>query len=274
MGHNVKVVAIEGSPHRGNTSDRVERLGDVMRSLGAVEFEHIALREIDLKPCIGCFSCFVRGEDSCPLKDDRALLAGKLEDADAAVFATPVYSMHVSYLLKTFVDRFAYTFHRPRYFGKCAAGLAVTGGIGLKEALEYVKMFAGTWGFEYVGDLRYIDPPRGTELPRLMKEPDRTREMAGRILEVARENRPRRLTQADHLHFHAMRAVYSRMERYSPADYAYWKARGWLEPGARYFTTHARAGMMKSLYGRFVARMIGRAIDRQMNERDQDDVTD
>ena len=34
----MKVVAIQGSPHRGNTYDRVERLGEALSELGDVEF--------------------------------------------------------------------------------------------------------------------------------------------------------------------------------------------------------------------------------------------
>jgi len=44
----VKVVAIQGSPHRGNTHDRVERFARALTDLGDVEFEHVALKDIDL----------------------------------------------------------------------------------------------------------------------------------------------------------------------------------------------------------------------------------
>lgn len=60
-----------------------------------------------------------------------------------------------------------------------------------------------------------------------------------------------------------MRAVYSRMEKYSPADYMYWKENGWLNPKTRYFTDHAHAGLVKSIYPRFVAWMMNRALDKK-----------
>jgi len=259
----MKVVAIQGSPHKGNTHDRVEAFGRELVSLGDVEFEHIALKDADVRPCLGCFSCFVNGEDSCPLDDDLRGIAAKLIEADAAVFASPVYAMHVSYLFKRFVDRSAYTFHRPRYFGKYAVGLAVTGGIGLKEALEYIRMCAGTWGFEYVADLRYVDPPRGTKMGRFTDEPDRTARVARELHSLMATKPPRRVSKNDHLMFHAMRAVYERMEERSPADYGYWKERGWLDPRTRYFTEHARVGYLKSVYPRFVAWMIRRALRKR-----------
>lgn len=260
----MKVLALEGSPHRGNTHERVERFGRALGALGDVEFEHVALRDLHIEPCRGCFLCFEKGEDACPLRDDKAILDRKLDEADAVVFATPVYAMHVTYLLKRFVDRHAHTFHRPRYFGKYAVGMAVTGGVGLEEALKYVRMFAGAWGFEYLGDLRYIAPPVNSSLVALVSAKDRTEQMARLLQATLKARPPRRLSTSDHLHFHVMRAISRRLEDMSPVDYAYWKEKGWLEPGVRYFTAHARAGILKSLYPRLVAWIVGRSVDRRL----------
>jgi multimeric flavodoxin WrbA len=260
----MKVVAIEGSPHRGNTHARVQQFGDVLCTMGNIEFEHLPLRELEIRPCRGCFVCFLEGEESCPLNDDVATLRDKIEEADATVFATPVYSMHVSYLMKQFVDRFAYTFHRPRYFDKYAVGLAVSGGVGLKEALGYVEMFSGAWGFDYVSGLRYADPPRGSGFPRFAREKDRTREVARRVHYLLMNRPLRRLRRDDYMFFHIMRAVYNRMEPFSPTDYDYWKRMGWLEPGTRYFTPRVKTNALLSLYPRLVAWLMGRAIDRQL----------
>ena len=262
----MKVVAIQGSPHRGNTYERVERFGEALEALGDDAFEHVALKDVDIEPCRGCFLCFEWGEDACPLKDDKAEIERKLGEADGVVFATPVYSMHISYLLKRFVDRSAYTFQRPRYFGKFAVGLAVAAGVGLDEALNYIKMFASTWEFAYLGDLRYTDPPRNTKLPAFAEEEDRTDELAGKPHRAMKEKPPREVTLGDYMLFHCMRAVYARMESFSPADYAYWKERGWLEPGARYFTAHAKWSFLKSLYPRFVGWMLGRGVDKRISE--------
>lgn len=260
----MKVVAVQGSPHTGNTYARVEQFAEALRSLGDVTFEHIRLKDAKLEPCRGCFACFSHGEDACPLKDDREAIEHKMFHADAVVFASPVYAMHISSLLKRFVDRLAYTFHRPRYFGRYALGLCVTGGIGLKPALQYIRMFSGAWGFEHIGSLRYIDPPRHSAMPRLMKTKDRTRDMAGKLHELMRTKPARRLTSGDYLMFHMMRAVYKRMKPFAPVDHAYWQEQGWLASGARYFTEHARTGVLKSLYPRLAAWCMGRVIDKEL----------
>ena len=47
---------------------------------GQVMFTYLHLAELDLAPCRGCFQCFVRGEDACPLVDDRSRIAEALAD--------------------------------------------------------------------------------------------------------------------------------------------------------------------------------------------------
>lgn len=268
---SVKVIAIQSSPHKGNTYHRVEHFGEILQSLGDVTFEHIPLKDYDIKPCRGCFICFTRGEDMCPLNDDRSLIESRMKESNAVIFATPVYSMHISYLLKRFVDRIAYTFHRPRYFDSFAVGMGVTGGIGLNEALSYIRMFAGSWGFRYIGDLRYIDPPQNTDMIPLMNEPDRTEEIASKLVRAIRENPPRKLSKNDYLHFYAMREVYARAASFLPTDHAYWKNQGWLDPRATYFTKHVKGNMLKSLLPRFMAWMMGRKIETGIQKSDDSD---
>jgi hypothetical protein len=123
-------------------------------------------------------------------------------------------------------------------------------------------MFAGSWGFQYVGDLRYICPPRGTELRPFTSEPDRTDKVAADLVDLMRTRPPRRLRYNDYLHFHAMRAVYGRAEDFLPTDHAYWKEKGWLEPGADYFAANVRGNPVLSAAARAVAWMLGRKLDK------------
>jgi len=262
----MKVLAVQGSPHKGNTFERVERFGSIITSLGDVEFEHIALKDIEILPCKGCFLCFYKGIDACPLEDDKAELARKLDEADGVVFATPVYSMHVSYLLKTFMDRFAYNFHRPRYFGKYAVGLAVAGVSGLKETLSYIKMVSTSWGYDYLGDMGYIDTPTIMEAEAFLDFKDTTDQVARRLHHAVLTKPPMRPSIKDYMYFHFMRAAYSRMKDTVPVDYAYWKEKGWLDPGTDYFTSHIKGSPLKSLIPRVLAWFAGRQMDKKLGE--------
>jgi multimeric flavodoxin WrbA len=259
-----KVVAIMGSPHRGNSLEITQRIEASLHKLGEVEFEYIHLKDLDLRPCKGCFVCFVKGEERCPLKDDMALIRARIEEADGVIFVSPVYSMHVSYLMKTFIDRFAYNLHRPRYFGKYALVVAVTGNIGLKPTLKYLQDVAGGLGFDCVDQLGYLAAPKNTPLRTISTRKDRTDEVAAKFYRAMVEKRPKKLGLMDHLGFRLMQASYARLEEMSPTDYRHWKERGWLETETRYFYDNVQGNWFLDLIARFVGWMTGRQIDKAL----------
>lgn len=260
----MKIVAVMGSPHKGNTLEITRRVEKEMKQAGSVEFEYIHLKDVDLKPCKGCYVCFYRGEHLCPLKDDVEKIAGKMEEADGVIFVSPVYSMQVSYLFKLFVDRFAYMFHRPRYFGKYAMGIAAAGnpGLGVSATLKYIKLVAGQMGFEYVDQLGLAAPPKNTDLPRLGTKKERTAEAARKFYQAVKEKRPRKLTFGDYLWFRSVQAVFNTIGSRNPTDYEYYKERGWLDRQAKFFYSHVRGNAFKD----FLARMIGSMTGRQVRK--------
>ena len=262
----MKIVAIMGSPHKGNSLEITQRIEGKLAQYGDVEFDYVHLKDVELRPCKGCFVCFMKGEERCPVKDDKEMIAQKIEAADGVIFVSPVYSMHVSYLFKGFVDRFACTFHRPRYFGKYALTVAVAGNIGQKETLKYLNDMARAWGFDVVGELGYRAAPRHTTLRTLAHDKDRTDEVVETFHAAIAEQRPTRLTFRDHLAFRLMQASYARLETMSPTDYGYWKEQGWLEGDAVYFHDNVRRSLIKDWLARGAGWMTGRQIDRALAE--------
>jgi len=262
----MKIAAIMGSPHKGNSFKATERIEKKLTDYGDVEFEYILLKDMDIKPCRGCFTCFLKGEENCPLKDDKPLIDEKIERADGVIFASPVYAMHISYLMKQYIDRSAYIFHRPRYFGKHAIAVCTAGAVGTKEALSYLKIVASGWGFAYVDGLGYSMPPKEMNMPPLQNK-DRTDAVVDRFYRAMKEKLPARLSLMDHIGFHAMREVYSRMENHSPTDYAYWKAGGWFDKKTRYYTSHTKTGPFKGFAARVVSGFIARQIDKSMKRK-------
>jgi multimeric flavodoxin WrbA len=260
----IKILAIMGSPHRGNSLEITQRIEKKLVQLGDVDFEYVHLKDVDLRPCKGCFVCFVKGEDRCPLKDDMEVIRQKVEEADGVIFVTPVYSMHVSYLMKQFIDRFAYNLHRPRYFGKYALAVAVTGNIGLGPTLKYLTDVAGGLGFDCVDQLGYLAAPKNTPLRTIATRKDRTDEVVHRFYRAIVERRPRKLTFTDHLGFRLMQASYARLETMSPTDYRHWKERGWLEKETQYFHDNVKRNVFMDLIARFIGWMTGRQIDKAL----------
>jgi multimeric flavodoxin WrbA len=146
-----KVLALVGSGHRGGaTYTAARKLLDNLESYGDVQGEIVTLSDYDIRTCRGCKVCFNDGEERCPLKDDRDVLIRKMDDADGVVFASPNYSFQVSGLMKVFLDRIGFAFHRPRFHGKSATAIVVQGIAFGGRIRKYLEFVAGGLGFKVV----------------------------------------------------------------------------------------------------------------------------
>src|SRR5512146_1579212 len=99
-----KVIAFVGSAHKKITHKAVVQFLNNLQALGDVEYEIVTLSDYRLGFCRGCRVCFMRGEQFCPLKDDRDVLFDKIAASDGVIFATPNYSFQMSGLMKVFLD--------------------------------------------------------------------------------------------------------------------------------------------------------------------------
>ncbi len=143
----MKLAAICGSPHKGNT---FEILGMLAQAHPEVDFKILMLSELDLKDCFGCYSCIDNGEESCPHQDDRDVIIEAMEAADGVIFASPTYARTVSALMKKFVERTSFLAHRPIFFGKSAMALAPCAGFGADLTCKYLTEHFTQYGFNFV----------------------------------------------------------------------------------------------------------------------------
>lgn len=111
----MKTLAIISSFRKRNTYQVVKDIEAIHNSYYECEYEYLFLKDIDLKTCKGCHACLTRGEQYCPLKDDRDMLIEKIESADAVILASPNHTMNVNWLMKNYIDRLSYLMHRPRF---------------------------------------------------------------------------------------------------------------------------------------------------------------
>jgi len=229
-----KILVIMGSPRKGNTYRACEELRGVMEQELPVEFEYLWLKDADLRPCTGCLACFAYGEERCPRRDDAPRIGQKMQEADGVVFASPVYGMNVSGGMKTFIDRFSYIFHRPRFFDKRALLLTTAGLLGNEDVLNYLDLVARLWGFEVAGKAGTV-----TAAPLSQQQVAKNR---GAVARAAREfaaalDRPARKSPGlyDVIVIRGQRAAFAQLEEISPADYRYWKEKGWLDRRVNYF---------------------------------------
>lgn len=146
----MRCVVVHGSPRRGNTWDVLNIAKEEMKKHGEIEFIDIELRKENIPYCNGCFLCIYKGEDKCPHKEKISYIVNEIENADAVIVTSPVYSMQVSGLLKTFIDHMSYNFHRPKFFTKKALVITTTAGAGHTSSAKYIRDVLYYWGFNFV----------------------------------------------------------------------------------------------------------------------------
>jgi len=143
----MKILAICGSPRKGNG---YKALNEIRDEFPHIEYEILHLNDMNFKLCKGCYGCVVRGEEKCPLKDDRDMILEKMMEANGVIFASPVYSLMVSALMKNFFERFGYLAHRPQFFDKYALSMVTCSGYGAEDALNYMNKMISVFGFNQV----------------------------------------------------------------------------------------------------------------------------
>ncbi len=253
----MKVLAILGSPRRkGNTYHIIEKIRMHLAAQDKdIAFEEIWLEDYELKLCKGCFSCFARGQSTCPLKDDHAILEEKMNQADGIIFAAPTYAMGVPALMKNFIDRFAYTSHRPYLFDKAFMAVSTVGGIvGLKQTLTQLSMLAS--GGKSLVRLGVMYPPvrmAGVE-KRTEKQVRKASKAFYRSLTKGKRKVP---GLSDWAYFSSFKG-FSETEAYqqvSPADYEYYRDKAYFYPVEGHPLSQLLGKIMKGLMGVAIKRM-------------------
>jgi len=148
----MKVLAVCGSPRKGNTEWMLRRLLDHIAKAGGTT-ELILLRELDIRGCDGCLFCEAGGKDRkgvCRIQDDMNRIYPALIEADCLVFGTPVYFEMLSGQLKTFMDRTCPVW--PKLEGKYIAGAAVAEE-GIGDAVKNLRTYAGVCCMYWVGSV-------------------------------------------------------------------------------------------------------------------------
>lgn len=255
-----KVIAFVGCARKRNTHNAVLQFLATLQSLGDVEYEIVPLGDYRLETCRGCCLCFNNGEEFCPLRDDRDILIKKIEDSDGVVFASPNYSFQVSGLMKVFLDRLGFAFHRPRFHGIAFTSIVTQGIFGGGKIVKYLDFVGGGLGFNVVKGScsRTLEPITKKAQAKL----DRTLAAQGRRF-YERLAKPA-FPAPNLIQLAAFRLSRTSMKRLldgANLDWRYFTARGWFESDYYY---PVRLGALKTAAGRLLDAIgVGMARRRQ-----------
>lgn len=244
-----KIVCFIGSDRKKGTFGGVENFEKTLQALEKVTFEYVFLKDYQLEFCNGCIVCFDKGEDLCPHRDDRDLLIQKMADADGVIFAVPNYAFAVSARMKNFLDRIAFSIHRPRFFNKSFTVIVAQGIFGGNKICKYLENIGNVLGFEVVRGtcIRTLEPISDEQQKKNNK---RIEEAAKRFYQFLNRKRPVEPGLYKLMMFRMQRSGIQLLgEQFY--DYRYFKELGWFESDYYY-----------DVQLNFVKRLMGHGFDQ------------
>ncbi|MFC2000895.1 flavodoxin family protein [Chloroflexota bacterium] len=216
----MKILAICGSPKKGNC---YSVLNSIQENFPAIDYKLLMLNEVNLERCKGCYVCVLRGEEFCPLKDDRDMIIQEISDADGIILASPVHVNHISALMKQFIDRLGFLAHRPRFFNKCVMAMAIGGGFGADKANEYMSGMFSVFGLNVVSSLElYIASKAERDNPY---NHEKTINAVNTLIDGIKKGQgnPPAPTMLKLIYFNIFKAIAELNKKEGPADYEFYK---------------------------------------------------
>jgi multimeric flavodoxin WrbA len=241
----LQVIAINSSSRKMNTYELIEQVKQILKN-DDINVEIVNLFEYDIKPCIGCEHCLIKG--GCVLKDDTTHIMEKIKLSDGIILTSPVYMENVSGMLKTFLDRTCSWFHRPEIYGKPVLVISTTKGSGLKCTLKYLQRVVIQWGGFNAGKI-------GRTIRTIDKKISRI-ECENFILHLNMKKEDYKPSLSALINFQVQKVLSYKL---IGLDSEYWKEKGWNND-AYYF--NCRINIIKRLiatnFGRFLNKVVNK----------------
>jgi multimeric flavodoxin WrbA len=135
----MQVVGFACSPRLGgNTESLLDLALAEIAGEGTAVVKH-RIAKLDIRPCVAHPGC--RERDDCLLTDDFAAVAESAMEADAVIFAVPVYYWGVPAQFKAFIDRHVHYYGLRKYQARAIGLIVIAGDDGLEEAEDQMHSF-------------------------------------------------------------------------------------------------------------------------------------
>jgi multimeric flavodoxin WrbA len=255
----VKLLAIVGSPRpNGNTFKIVTSIEQHLTThYDNLNVEILQLSKVQLSQCKGCFVCIEKGESHCPIQDEREAIEAKIKMADGVIFASPVYTYNVSWIMKNFLDRFAYRCHRPDFQGKKTMVVVTTGAVGLGFVRRVLAFMLETMGFVVNAQAGVTCPPaHEIDAVKASKELRQLHIVVDRFYQSLLDAEPSKPSFVKLLSFKMQQKSFSKAPKDS-ADYKFWNEKKWLDPSTRYYYP-AQIGGFKNAAASILCRQLAK----------------
>ena len=219
----MKILAIISSPRKKHTYNAIKTIESIHKQSYDCEYEYLFLNKVDLQNCRGCHLCLTKGEEFCPLKDDRDIIVEKIESSDGVILASPNHTMNVNWRMKNYIDRFSYLMHRPRYFNQRFMTLITSGSYrGIKEATNALAHMAS--GGKVISKIGVMNSPGMND----KKKEKQSKKLQKEVIKFANKMKKPFIYNPPFGHlvwFSAFKALYKGEIDESSADYRYYSTK-------------------------------------------------
>lgn len=270
----MKISVVMGSPRKGDSFNICREIEEEIKHKNDdVQFDYIFLNQYDIKECRGCSLCFQKSEKCCPLKDDDLKdIKDKLLDSDGIIFASPVYAYAITSIMKKFIDRMSYLFHRQELIDIPSLIVVTTDGGGSSAVYKYLKMTLTGWGMDVLDNIQVIssmyikDRRQKSAFSYNTKYHDKIHKKLScacdkfyKSLNCKDKKTP---TFYDIFMFNCLRSkTYT-----SEADRTYWSQKGWID--SEYFY-NVQMNLIKRIFGMMMKNIINFIGRKYLNQSAQ-----
>ena len=229
----MKIAMIHGQGHKGVTYTMSQCI------LGNLKEEDTEVKEFFLTKdgpgfCVGCNSCFIKGEEVCPEAAQVQPIMQAIEWADVIMLDTPNYCMDMSGAMKTLLDHFGYRWvtHRPHpsMFHKVGIALSSSAGASPNKTVKSLAkqlrwMCVPTvYTFPFVSNAMGIEDLAEEKKQKMEKK---ALKIAKKVKKVVKRKKVGLRTKMLFLLFRGMQM--GEKSAWNPTDTNWWKEQGWLE---------------------------------------------
>jgi multimeric flavodoxin WrbA len=223
---SMKVLGINGSP-KGTKSQTLRLVNACLKGAqkAGAEIEFVDLCKLNIKYCIACGECFLKGK--CVHEDDYANLLKKMRASDGIVWGSPVYVDAITGQMKTLLDRMTESIHCQHFLGKYGCAVSTSDTSGEKDVVVYLNNTFLKLGGTVVGGA-YAATESSPEA--ILIGENRAHELGKTLGEAIKKKREYPEQEAYHISFRTRfkHTIKAHKEDWA-YDYTVWQEAGWLE---------------------------------------------
>ncbi len=242
----MKLLIMHGSYRKnGNTGTIVKLLQqhlteEAKKLEETVDIEVISFSEQQIEVCKGCRACFDHSEQSCPQKDDVLKLYETMKQADGIILGSPVYVEDVTGSMKNWIDRMAFSCHRPFLSGKPVLLFVTSGAKTTNHAVRTMGAAISAWGGVIAGSSYYQMGELMSSETAKRRFGEKIRRQSILLLQAVKNGKPSLYSLVA---FTIQQMYWRRKEDDNSVDYRYWKEHGWLEQKCYYYDSDSKRGL-------------------------------